>query len=113
MHCMHHSFYPCMKLVVQSLFIFSAWVQVWMHTEKNMVGCDSCDFWVHHTCDPKAAEVLKANSDQVKYHCPSCREKKSTKHRLAELRKAEDEVRKAQPRKPRSAYNLFAAEIHK
>ena len=84
-----------------------------MQTDKNMVGCDTCDFWVHTHCDPKAAEVLKANSENIKYHCPTCREKKSTKHRLAELRRAEDDVRKAQPRKPRSAYNLFAAEIHK
>lgn len=88
-------------------------LQVWMQTDKNMVGCDTCDFWVHTHCDPKAAEVLKANSQDIKYHCPTCREKKSTKHRLAELRKAEDDVRKAQPRKPRSAYSLFAAEIHK
>ena len=76
-----------------------------------MVGCDSCTFWVHAHCDPSAAKVLKADCEEP-YNCPACREKKTAKSRLAELKKAEDDVRKHQPRRPRSAYNLFAAEIH-
>ena len=86
-------------------------LQVWLPNEKNMVGCDSCTFWVHSHCDPAAAKALKASGDDT-YHCPACKEKKSAKSRLAELRKAEEDVRKHQPRRPRSAYNLFAAEIH-
>ena len=87
-------------------------VQVWLPTDKNMVGCDSCSFWVHSGCDPQAHQVLNSATDEA-YHCPDCRQKTSSKSRLAELRKAEEEVRKAQPKKPRTAYNLFAAEIHK
>ena len=87
-------------------------LQVWYQTDKNMVGCDTCDFWVHTHCDPLAAKAIKGNSDEP-YQCPSCREKTSSKSRLAALKKAEDEVRKAQPKKPRTAYNLFSVEIHK
>ena len=28
-----------------------------------MVGCDSCDFWVHATCDPKAQAVMDAEAE--------------------------------------------------
>ncbi len=87
-------------------------VQVWYQTDKNMVGCDTCVFWVHTHCDALAAKAINSTSDEP-YHCPQCREKTSTKSRLAALRKAEDEVRKAQPKKPRTAYNLFSVEIHK
>ncbi|DBA76675.1 TPA: hypothetical protein ACH3X2_008711 [Trebouxia sp. C0005] len=86
--------------------------KVWYQTDKNMVGCDTCVFWVHTHCDALAAKAINSTSDEP-YHCPQCREKTSTKSRLAALRKAEDEVRKAQPKKPRTAYNLFSVEIHK
>ncbi|DBA81836.1 TPA: hypothetical protein ACH3X1_007555 [Trebouxia sp. C0004] len=86
--------------------------KVWYQTDKNMVGCDTCVFWVHTHCDALAAKAITSTSDEP-YHCPQCREKTSTKSRLAALRKAEDEVRKAQPKKPRTAYNLFSVEIHK
>ena len=86
--------------------------QVWLPTDKNMVGCDSCPFWIHDHCDPMAAKLLRSTKEQP-YHCPSCRQAKSHESKLAALREAEEAVRAAQPRKPRSAYQLFAAEIHK
>ncbi|KAK9830484.1 hypothetical protein WJX72_011976 [[Myrmecia] bisecta] len=86
--------------------------KVWMPTTKNMVGCDGCDFWIHNHCDPLAAAALASNSDDP-YFCPTCRKRKDVRGKLAALREAEAALVKAQPRRPRSAYNLFAAEIHK
>jgi hypothetical protein len=48
--------------------------QVWKPTDKNMVGCDSCDFWIHDHCDTEAARVLASNAEDETYYCPPCRQ---------------------------------------
>lgn len=49
-------------------------LQVWKPTDKNMVGCDGCDFWIHHTCDTEAARVLASAAEDEQYFCPHCRQ---------------------------------------
>ena len=48
--------------------------QVWKPTDKNMVGCDGCDFWIHDHCDAQAARVLASNAEDEQYFCPHCRQ---------------------------------------
>ena len=59
-----------------------------------MVGCDSCDFWVHCACDEPARTVMEAQErgDEVDYHCPRCRVKadeEEDKRREKEVKSAE------------------------
>ena len=59
-----------------------------------MVGCDSCDFWVHCSCDGPARTVMEAQErgDEVDYHCPRCRVKadeEEDKRREKEVKSAE------------------------
>lgn len=86
--------------------------QVWLPTDKNMAGCDNCSFWVHDGCDPGAMVALEAEGE-IPYHCPPCQRQAEAHHKLQALRQAEAQLRAAQPRRPRSAYNLFSAELHK
>lgn len=87
-------------------------LQTWTAADKDMVGCDTCDFWVHSSCDRMAAKVL-ASGEDMDYFCPQCRKAKNADNRLMALRQAEAAVQAAQPRQPRTAYHLFSAEIHK
>ena len=77
-----------------------------------MVGCDTCSFWVHASCDRLAGKAL-SSADQRDYFCPQCRKVKNFNNRLAALQQAEHAVRSAEPRPPRSAYQYFATEIHR
>lgn len=106
---------PCLDLIETKLTrVPWYWVlQVWFPTDKNMVGCDSCDFWIHDHCDELAAKALKMNNPDIPYHCPPCRHKKQASSLLRALHEAQENLRLAQPRRPRAAYNIFAAEIHK
>ena len=91
-------------------------LQVWLPTDKNMVGCDNCNFWVHDHCDPMAARVLaliERGDEEEAYMCPLCRKLEEGRQTLAALARAEAAMKHAQPRNPRSAYNLFSMEIHK
>jgi PHD-finger len=92
-----------------------AWPQVWMQSDKDMVGCDGCDFWIHTACDEAAAIALRASAagEEVPYYCPSCSAQQEGAAQLAALAAAEDQLRRYQPRRARSAYYLFAADIHK
>lgn len=76
-----------------------------------MVGCDSCSFWVHASCDRLANKAL--STADLDYYCPQCRKVKNINNRLTALQQAEHAVRSAEPRPPRSAYQLFAQEIHR
>ncbi len=49
-------------------------LQVWKPTDKNMVGCDGCDFWIHDVCDAEAARVLADGGEDEPYFCPACRQ---------------------------------------
>ena len=62
-----------------------------------MVGCDSCDFWVHCACDEPAKTVMAAQErgDEVDYHCPRCRVKADEaddKRKEKEAKSAEKEA---------------------
>ncbi|KAK9862670.1 hypothetical protein WJX84_009528, partial [Apatococcus fuscideae] len=87
--------------------------KVWMPTDKNMVGCDECDFWIHDHCDEQAKLALKNTSSDKPYFCPVCRGKREAAGKLAALNEAQAALTDAQPRKPSSAYKLFASEIQK
>jgi len=87
-------------------------VQVWFPTEHDMVGCDTCSFWVHAACDRLAAKALSA-SEQMDFHCRQCRRVRNFNNRLAALQQAEHALRIAEPRQPRSAFGLFATEIQR
>ncbi len=89
------------------------WLQVWMPTDKNMVGCDECDFWIHDHCDELARAALKNTSSDKPYYCPACRGKREAAGKLAALHEAQAAMTDAQPRRPSSAYKLFASEIQK
>ena len=89
---------------------------MWLPTDKNMEGCDNCNFWVHDFCDPQAARVLAhiaRGDDEEPYMCPLCRRQQDARAKLAAMASAEAAMKAAQPRQPRSAYNLFSLEIHK
>ena len=87
-------------------------LQVWLPSDKDMVGCDTCSFWVHTHCDRLAAKAMASGGD-IDYYCPHCRKLRNINARLSALQQAENAVRTAEPRPPRSAFHLFAAEIHK
>lgn len=58
-------------------------LQVWWPAENNMVGCDSCDFWIHDGCDFEAARILaNGASDAEPYNCPMCRSSHQAQVRL-------------------------------
>ena len=87
-------------------------VQVWFPTDRDMVGCDSCSFWVHASCDRLAAKALSA-AEQMDFHCRQCRRVRNFNNRLAALQQAQHALRIAEPRHPRSAFGLFATEIQR
>ncbi len=87
-------------------------MQVWLADDKDMVGCDTCSFWVHAACDRLANKALHS-ADQMDYYCTQCRKVRNFNNRVAALQQAENAVRSAEPRPPRSAYQLFATEIHR
>eukprot|EP00891_Asterochloris_glomerata_P002152 jgi/Astpho2/2152/fgenesh1_pg.00040_%23_10_t len=70
---------------------------------RSVASCGSCSRWAHAACDPAAG--------QSTYHCAACRKKSDTAKKLAMLRESEAAVQRAQPKKPRSAYQLFSEEI--
>ena len=84
---------------------------MWHAEDRDMVGCDSCSFWVHAGCDRLANKAL--SSSELDYYCPQCRKVRNFHARVAALQQAENAVRAAEPRAPRSAYHLFAQEIHR
>lgn len=86
--------------------------QVWLPDEKDMVGCDTCTFWVHASCDRLARKAL-ASADQMDYYCPHCRKVRNFNNRLVALQQAQHAVQSAEPRPPRTAYHIFAQEIHR
>jgi hypothetical protein len=87
-------------------------VQVWFPTDEDMVGCDTCSFWVHAACDRLAAKALMS-ADQMDYFCRQCRRLRNFNNRLSALQQAERDLRSAEPRQPRSAFGLFATEIQR
>ena len=62
------------QLPVAGRRIIALFWQVWKPTDKNMVGCDGCDFWIHDHCDAQAARVLASNAEEEQYFCPHCRQ---------------------------------------
>ena len=85
-----------------------------------MVGCDSCDFWVHDHCDPRAAIALAADSEEVPYQCPRCAAPPArgawgpgALAQLAELREVRQALRAAEPRRPRTSFQLFVMDVHR
>ena len=45
-----------------------------------MVGCDSCDFWIHDRCDNEAARILSNTRGNAEpYSCPMCRSAQQAK----------------------------------
>lgn len=85
---------------------------MWRPTDNDMVGCDTCSFWVHAHCDRLAGKVMSAG-EEMDYFCPQCRKARNIHNRLAALQQAELAVRSAEPRQTRTAFQLFAAEIHR
>ena len=47
-------------------------MKVWFPTDRDMVGCDTCSFWVHASCDRLAAKAL-SSAEQMDFHCRQCR----------------------------------------
>ena len=39
-------------------------LQTWTMSDRNMVGCDSCDSWAHDRCGLRAAAAVMACSAQ-------------------------------------------------
>ncbi len=103
--------------------------QVWQMSDRNMVGCDSCDFWVHDHCDPRAALALAAGSEDVPYQCPRCAGAAGeawgagdaprgewgpgAQAQLAKLREVRQALREAEPRRPRTSFQLFVMDVHR
>ena len=51
-------------------------MKVYRHNEKTpMVQCDSCNWWVHASCDNMSQEQYEALSKDgaAAYTCPKCR----------------------------------------
>ena len=56
--------------------------KVWHYANCGpMIQCDTCEMWVHDTCDTTAAEILKNEAEALKegreeeeipYNCPTC-----------------------------------------
>jgi len=98
-------------------------------SDRNMVGCDSCDFWVHDHCDPRAALALAAGSEDVPYQCPRCAGAAGepwgagdaprgewgpgAQAQLAKLREVRQALREAEPRRPRTSFQLFVMDVHR
>lgn len=69
-------------------------LQVWKPTDKNMVGCDGCDFWIHDTCDPEAARVLASAAEDENYYCPSCRQASAAQVRLQDTAAPRENIKR-------------------
>ncbi|KAK9827616.1 hypothetical protein WJX81_006673 [Elliptochloris bilobata] len=97
--------------------------RTWTMSDCNMVGCDSCDFWVHDHCDPGAAVALAAGSEDVPYQCPRCVAAEDPPARgtwgpaaqaqLAKLREVRQALRDSEPRRPRTSFQLFVMDVHR
>ena len=72
-----------------------------------MVGCDSCDFWVHAACDHKAQMVMDVPDDgpEVMYYCPVC-VKKTEKENAKVAEKEAKEAAKEAAKEKVKAQNL-------
>jgi hypothetical protein len=79
-----------------------------------MVGCDSCDFWVHATCDPKAQAVMDAEAEEgapeAEYSCPRCvakteaaEAKRREKERKGEQKRLRAEAERAKKKEEKDA----------
>ena len=50
-------------------------MKVYRHNEKTpMVQCDSCNWWIHASCDNMSQEQYeKLSKENTAYTCPKCR----------------------------------------
>ena len=44
----------------------------WGEEDLEMLGCDSCDLWVHSACEGLTDKGF-AEVQEKEYHCPDCR----------------------------------------
>jgi hypothetical protein len=77
-----------------------------------MIGCDTCDSWVHFACDARAAE-LEGTDGAETYYCPSCRTNVEYDQKLEELTTLEMNLRDHKPKSPRQPIDLFWGEAQR
>ena len=86
----------------------------WLETDGDMIGCDSCDKWVHRQCDvtPKvlSTELLALYTKlNHPYQCPVCRQGAARDDPVVPSKSSKKKSRPFNLEKPSSAIGADAA----